>query len=574
MKQKVQGIAVSNGIAIGPCWIYRPFVVKVERCKINDPDQELDRLENALAEARQQLSALYGRALASVGASEAAIFEAHQLFLDDPEFSGAIRAAIQDECINAEAAVAEVMEFFASQMLALEDEYFQARAQDIRDVSRRVLYCLNGISLDQLQPLRPVVILAEELTPSDTIQFDRQMILGLCTQHGGPTSHTAILARSLAVPAAVNVPFELSSLSDGTVVILDGSAGILTCEPDEDELADARRKQATWKDTWQAQLRAASLPAQTRDGHAVEIVANIGGVEDARQAIDFGAEGIGLLRTEFLYLDYGRLPSEEEQVAIYREILQVMGKRPVVVRTLDIGGDKPVDYLDLRPETNPFLGWRAIRMMRDHPDVLLTQLRALLRATSSENDLRIMVPMVSCVEEVKQARQLFDGALDSLRHENLVAAERIQFGIMVEVPSAALISEHLAEYVDFFSIGTNDLTQYTLAVDRTNERVAYLASPFHPAVLHLIAHTITMAHEKGRWVGLCGEMAGDPLAAPLLVGLGLDEFSMAPSSIPVVKELVRKLAVQECLEIANLALAQPDTAAVRSLLENWLSRLA
>ncbi len=571
---KAQGIAVSNGIAIGPCWIYRPAVVKTERCPIKDPAGEIERLEKALTQAKQQLHALYERALASVGATEAAIFEAHQLFLDDPEFIGTIQTAIQDECINAEAAVAEISETFASQMLALEDEYFQARAQDIRDVSRRVLYCLNGISPDQLQPQSPVVILAEELTPSDTMQFDRQVILGLCTQRGGPTSHTAILARSLAVPAAVSVPFDLSNLCDGSVVVLDGSTGILICEPDDNELVAARQKQEAWNNTWRSQLSAASQSAQTRDGRTVEIVANIGGVIDARQAIDFGAEGVGLLRTEFLYLDYGRLPSEEEQVAIYREILQVMGSRPVVVRTLDIGGDKPVDYLDLRPETNPFLGWRAIRMMRDHPDVLFAQMRALLRATSPESDLRVMAPMVSCVDEVRQARQLFDEAKASLRQENRLATEKIQFGIMVEVPSAALISEHLAEYVDFFSIGTNDLTQYTLAVDRTNERVAYLASSFHPAVLRLIARTIEKAHEKGRWVGLCGEMAGDPLATPLLLGLGLDEFSMAPSSIPVVKELIRKLDVKECQEVAKLALAQPGTVAVRDLLENWLSRLA
>jgi len=570
----LQGIAVSSGIAIGPCWIYRPAEVRMERRTIDDPTSELCRLENAVDEGRQQLSTLHSRAITSIGAEDAAIFEAHQLFLDDPEFIGAMRSSIQNNHINAEAAVAEVSEIFANQMLALEDEYFQARAQDIRDVSRRILYCLNGITLDQFILKQPSIILADDLTPSDTMQFERKMILGLCTRRGGPTSHTAILARSLAVPAAVNVPFELSTLNDGTDVILDGSTGTLTCDPGKEELAVSRQNQAKWNNTWKSQLSSAGNPAQTRDGRVVEIVANIGGVEDARQAVEFGAEGVGLLRTEFLYLDFGRLPTEEEQAAIYREIFQVMGSRPVVVRTLDIGGDKQVDYLDLQQESNPFLGWRAIRMMREHPDMLLTQMRALLKAASPENDLRIMVPMVSCLEEVLQARELFNEAKESLRRENLLTAEQTQFGIMVEIPSAALIIEHLTELVDFFSIGTNDLTQYTLAVDRTNERVAYLASPFHPAVLQLIARTIQKAHEIGKWVGLCGEMAGDPLATPLLLGLGLDEFSMAPSSIPAVKALIRKLDAEECKQVAELALRQPSITKVQNVLDGWHSRLS
>ena len=572
--QKFEGIAVSGGIAIGPCWLYKPVIVSTSRNSITDPASELTRLENALREARQQLEQLHERALENISEADAAIFEAHQLFLEDPEFIGAIQSMISDERTNAEAAVAEIAEGFAQQMLALDDEYFQARAQDIRDVSRRILYCLNGISLDQFQLERPAVILAEDLTPSDTMQFERKMILGLCTRHGGPTSHTAILARSLAVPAAVNVPFEISALNDGSEVILDGSAGTLTCEPREEELTAARQMQTEWNDTWKSQLSTAGKPAQTRDGRIVEVVANIGGLDDARQAVEFGAEGVGLFRTEFLYLDYGRLPSEEEQAAIYREIFEVMGSRPVIVRTLDIGGDKPVDYLDLQQETNPFLGWRAIRMMRDHPEMLLTQMRALLRAASSGNDLRIMVPMVSCLEEVRQARELFEEAKTSLQKENTLHVEKTQFGIMVEIPSAALITEHLAEFVDFFSIGTNDLTQYTLAVDRTNERVAYLASPFHPAVLQLIARTIEKAHEKGKWVGLCGEMAGDPLAASLLLGLGLDEFSMAPSSIPSMKELIRELDANECKQIAQKALIQPSISAVQDLLIRWKSGLS
>ncbi len=567
--QKFEGIAVSGGIAIGPCWLYKPVLVSTSRKSITDPESELTRLENALREAGQQLEQLHERALENISEADAAIFEAHRLFLDDPEFIGAIQSSISNERINVEAAVAEIAEGFAQQMLALEDDYFRARAQDIRDVSRRILYCLNGISLDQFKLTQPSVILAEELTPSDTIQFERELILGLCTRRGGPTSHTAILARSLAVPAAVSIPFDFSSIVEGSDVILNGDSGTLTIEAGKGEIEAAKKAQHQWELAWQNKLKSANEPARSLDGRVVEIVANIGGVEDARQAVEFGAEGVGLLRTEFLYLDFGRQPTEEEQAAIYREIFQVMGSRPVVVRTLDIGGDKQLDYLDLQQESNPFLGWRAIRMMREHPEMLLAQMRALLKAASPENDLRIMAPMVSCVEEVQQAMELFEEAKTSLQKENALHAEKTQFGIMVEIPSAALITEHLAKFVDFFSIGTNDLTQYTLAVDRTNERVAYLASPFHPAVLQLIARTIEKAHEKGKWVGLCGEMAGDPLATPLLLGLGLDEFSMAPSSIPAVKELIRKLDAKECKQISEKALIQPSISAVQDLLIGW-----
>ncbi len=566
------GIAVSGGIAIGPCWIYRPVAVSTNRKPIEDPYLEIERVEKALRDAGVQLEQLHNRALENIGEADAAIFEAHKLFLEDPEFIGAIQSAISGERINAEAAVAETAEGFARQMLALEDDYFKARAQDIRDVSRRILYCLNEISLDQYKLSQPSIILAEDLTPSDTIQFERSMILGLCTRRGGPTSHTAILARSLAVPAAVSIPFEFPLIDEGSEVILNGDTGILTIEASTEEIEAAKQARRQWELIWQDRLKSASESALTLDGKIVEIVANIGGVEDARQAVEFGAEGVGLLRTEFLYLDFGRLPTEEEQAAIYREIFLVMGSRPVVVRTLDIGGDKQVDYLDLQQESNPFLGWRAIRMMREHPEMLLTQMRALLKAASPQNDLRIMAPMVSSVEEVQQARALFEESKASLQMENALRVQKTQFGIMVEIPSAALIVEHLAKFVDFFSIGTNDLTQYTLAVDRTNERVAYLASPFHPAVLKLIDRTIQKAHEKGRWVGLCGEMAGDPLATPLLIGMGLDEFSMSPSAIPEVKELIRGLNTGDCQRIAKEALDQPSIQAVKGTLEKYRSK--
>jgi phosphoenolpyruvate-protein phosphotransferase len=567
MSRHARGIPVSGGIAIGPGWIYRPTIVNVERRIDQDPEIERRRLVSALAAARDQISRLRQATREQLGQEQAAIFEAHLLILEDPEFIGRINDAIAADRINAEAALAGVVEEYAQMMLALSDEYFQARAQDIRDVGHRLLCCLSGAEVGGAEmPDQPVIVLAEDLTPSDTVQFDRARVLGLCTLRGGPTSHTAILARSLGVPAVVNLALPLEDLHDGVPLILDGSAGELIIDPVPEEIGKARRDRSEQRALWAEQLSAAALPAATTDGRVVEVAANIGSVEDARQAIDFGAEGVGLLRTEFLYLNRERLPSLEEQVGVYQEIFTVMGNRPVVVRTLDIGGDKAVDYLGIQHEPNPFLGWRAIRMIDEKPEILRDQFSALLLAGRGV-DLRIMIPLVASLEEVLGARQLFDQACQSLQLIGRPVAERVQFGIMIEVPSAALLAGHLAEHVDFFSIGTNDLAQYTLAVDRTNERVAHLASPFHPAVLNLIAQTIQAAHSRGKWVGLCGEMAGDPRATPLLLGLGLDEFSMAPASIPIVKQRIRQLAFKDCREIAAAALKLPTTRAVLDYLD-------
>ncbi len=571
MMQRWQGLPASDGIAIGPAWIFRPRQIQVQRRHVQDADAEWHRLETAVAQALAQLDVLAVQARAAVGEEQAAIFEAHALFLSDEELLAMLRQAIFSEHVNAEAAVEQSFEHYAALLLSLDNEYFQARAQDVRDVKRRLLRILSGCESEgAVSPSHPAVILAEDLTPSDTVQFERNKILGLCTVRGGPTSHTAILARALGVPAIVSAPLALDAIPTNATVILDGDTGEVTLNPTEEAMAQARRRQQQWLARRTKAISTAHEQAVTMDGHSVEVVANVGRIEDVQQALDMGAEGVGLFRTEFLYLDRSAMPTEEEQIQVYRQVFELLDGRPVVVRTLDIGGDKPAPYLDLAPEPNPFLGWRAIRMMDQRPDVLQAQLRALLIAAGrTDADLRIMLPLVSRLDEVRGARALLEDVRESLVKTGTPIPLRLQFGMMVETPAAALLAHHFADEVDFFSIGTNDLTQYTLAVDRTNERVAHLASPYHPAVLRLIAMTIAAAHERGKWVGLCGEFASDVLAVPILLGLGLDEFSMAPAAIPRVKEAIRHWHLPRCQEIARNVLEFPTAEAVEDyLMEN------
>ncbi|MCD4751928.1 MAG: phosphoenolpyruvate--protein phosphotransferase [Anaerolineaceae bacterium] len=566
MTEPFKGLGASRGLVYGPAWVYRPVEIDAEQILCEVPAEELVRLRDVTAKAKEQLHRLYEKALIDVGEGDAEIFQAHSMFLDDPELMKMIEEQIMMEKVNAEFAVQKSIESFAVTLEAMDNEYFQARAQDVRDVGRRLIYLLNGYDPESADlPKTPVVILAEDLTPSDTMQFDRRFILGLCTQKGGPTSHTAILSRSLGVPAAVSVPFELDKIENGTVIVLDGESGELIVSPTEVELEAVKERMRQLEKGWEKELAAAHEKACTLDGHEVEVVANIGSAEDARQAVAYGAEGVGLLRTEFLYLERDSSPSEADQIEVYREIAKEMGDLPIVVRTLDIGGDKAVSYLDLSEEFNPFLGWRAIRMISERPEVLHDQFRALLQGFAGSN-LCIMLPLVSNIQEIRTAKAFYTEEIANLTAEGKTIAENVQFGIMVEVPSAAMMVEHFAEEVDFFSIGTNDLTQYTLAVDRTNERVASLASPFHPAVLKLIARTIREAHKKDRWVGLCGEMAGDPMATGILLGLGLDEFSMAAISIPTIKAKLRQLNLVECQKIAEKTLNMASTEDVLSYL--------
>jgi phosphoenolpyruvate-protein phosphotransferase len=562
------GIAASPGIVTGPVWVYHPVKIEIVRKEIGDPAAEWTRLQQAIAVTSEKIAAVGKLAFQQAGEKEAAIFDAHLMFLKDPEFLESIRQEIYQRRFNAEAAVDEAAIHFEKMLLALEDAYFRERAQDIRDVAGQLIASLMGVESGGRGPERPAIVAAEELTPADTIQFDKACLLGLVTRRGGPTSHTVILARSLGIPAVVSVPFPLAELSRAESVILDGTAGSLTVDPEPAVLADAQRAQRVFVDQTEAAMEAGRQPAVTLDGVRVEVSANIGSSADAVQAVQFGAEGVGLFRTEFMYMDGSGLPSEEAQVQVYRQVFAIMGPRPVVVRTVDIGGDKEIPYLGLSREANPFLGWRGIRMISERPDILGGQLRALLQA-GVDADLRIMFPMVSNLDEIEQARQLLEKVGGDLEKEGKPVARKVQFGIMVEVPSIALVARHAAKLVDFFSIGTNDLTQYTLAADRGNERVAELASPYHPAVLQLIHQTIQAGQDAGKWVGMCGEFAGDPLAAPLLLGLGLDEFSASAPLLPALKQVLRRCRMAACRTLAEEALAQGKAAQVRGLCQEF-----
>lgn len=571
--RRYKGLPASTGIAIGAAWLYRPANIVINRHTVTDPAAEWSRLQNALSTTRLQLQALEERAKTTLGANEAAIFAAHQLFVEDEELLETVQGLIENERLDAEAAVYEGFEHYAQALDSLAEEYFKARAQDVRDVRQRVLRCLQGRTEAEDALSRPGIVLADDLTPSDTIQFDRAMILGLCTVRGGPTSHTAIIARGLGVPAVVSVPLTLDEIEEGTLMVLDGESGEVIVGPSLAELERAKQRQAEWQTAHEAQLSATMQPAITLDGQHVEVVANIGSAEEAKRAVELGGEGVGLFRTEFLYLGRDTMPSEHEQTEAYRAVFQELGPRPVVVRTLDIGGDKAVSYLGLSAEANPFLGWRGIRMIRERPDLLENQLRSLLGAAGElGTDLRIMLPMVSSLEEIERAREIMQLAVSKLQAAGRAVPERVQFGIMIEVPSAAMLSDILAQHVDFFSIGTNDLTQYALAVDRTNERVAGLASPYHPSVLRLIELTIKSAHAHGKWVGLCGELGGDILAVPVLLGLGLDEFSMAVSSIPAVKDAIRHWTLPAARQVAAEALGLPTAIQVIEFLTRQTPR--
>jgi phosphotransferase system enzyme I (PtsI) len=551
---QVQGVAASDGIAIGPAYCFLPPVLTISVRDRQPVDQEMTRFNSAVEQAQAELQILHDQVTKRIGETEAAIFEAHQMILVDPVLTKGVRRAVEEGQII-EQAVLTAIEEVASMLAAMSNELFAARAADVRDVGRRVLRILLGVPDTSLSNIRkPSIIVANDLSPSDTAHLDPHLTLGFCTALGGLTSHSAILARTMGIPAIVALGDQLlQAVTTDTKLILDGREGKVVIQPADETL---KKYQGT-KEEREIRLSRvkenAPEPARTANGRLVEVAANIGNLESARDAVNNGAEGVGLLRTEFLYLEETQPPSEEKQYLIYREIFEVMQQLPVIIRTLDIGGDKPPSYLRFPEEMNPFLGWRAIRISLDRLDLFKTQLRAILRAAIG-HQVRIMFPMISDLDELRRARQVVDTVKAELKSEREPFASDIPVGIMVETPAAAVLVDKLSDVADFFSLGTNDLTQYTLAVDRGNATVSSLYQPLHPAVLRLIKQTIDLAHAKGKWVGMCGELAGMPKAIPILLGLGLDEFSMNPRAIPEAKYLIHKLDDQQSCLIAKQVL--------------------
>ena len=561
---EIHGIAASMGFAIGPVFRYERQELEIKDNKVDDTSAEWQRLENAIPIAKQQLTQVYEQAKKESGEAQAEIFFAQSMFLDDPDLIGLVKNTLEEKKVNIEYALHEAFESYAHEMEGLEDDYLRARALDIRDVGNRLLRVLKGVAESPTDGLKkPSIIVAQDLTPSDTVLLDKKYVLGFCIAQGGATSHTAILARGLGIPAIVGAGEDIFLADNDQKVILDGSAGLIILDPENAQIKTYEEKISHYELIMKQSQAKAMEPAITMDGHRVEVVANIGNVDSAKKALDAGAEGVGLLRSEFLYLERSSLPSEEEQYKSYKAIGDAFGQKPVILRSLDIGGDKEVPYLNLPVEANPFLGVRAIRLCFTRPDLFKPQLRAALRAGVG-NNLKLMFPMVATVDEVRQARAVVEECRAELKAEGIQTADKMDIGIMIEIPAAAITADQLAKEIDFFSIGTNDLSQYTLAADRTNAHVAHIASSFQPAVLRLVKMIIEAAHAKGKWVGMCGELAGEPLAVPILLGLGLDEFSMNPPAIPIAKQIIRSLSKKQAEEIAAAVLQLENSDQVQA----------
>lgn len=570
MTKMLKGIAASDGIAAAKAYMLVQPDLSFTETSIDDPEAEVKRLDDALAASKKELELIKAKATENLGPEEAEVFEAHLTILADPELIGQIKDKINSDKINAEAALKSVTDMFISMFESMTDNaYMQERAGDIRDVTKRVMSHLLGVTLPNPALINEeVVIVAHDLTPSDTAQLDRNFVKGFITDIGGRTSHSAIMSRTLEIAAVVGSGNATSEVKDGDMVIIDGIEGDAIVNPSEAQLAEYKQKAADFaaqKAEWKLLKDAKSV---TADGKEVTLAANIGTPDDVVGANDNGAEAVGLFRSEFLYMNSAELPTEDEQFEAYKKAIEGMNGKQVVVRTMDIGGDKELPYLPLPKEENPFLGYRAIRISLDRQDIFRTQLRALLRA-SAFGRLAIMFPMIATVNEFKQAKAIFEEEKANLVAAGVKVSDDIEVGMMMEIPAAAMIADKLAKYADFFSIGTNDLIGYTMAADRGNERVSYLYQPYNPSILRLVKRIIDASHAEGKWTGMCGEMAGDQVAVPLLAGLGLDEFSMSATSILKTRSLMKTLDTTKMQELADKALDCETAEEVTALVEEY-----
>ncbi|MBZ9621337.1 phosphoenolpyruvate--protein phosphotransferase [Clostridium sp. FP2] len=563
----MKGIGVSPGIVIGKVLLKEEKKIIIEKKDIINYEDEVKRYKVAMENSKSEIQDIYNNVLKSMGEKEATIFEAHLMILEDPEMLQQIEKKIQDDKVNAEWALKEISEMFIAMFDAMDNEYMKERAADIKDVTARLMKKLLDIEdVNFAQLANEVVIVARDLTPSDTSQIDKKKVLGFITEIGGRTSHSAIMARNLEIPAIVAVKDIASIVKNGDLIVFDGEEGLIYINPEEKIVKLYEEKKEEYNKSQKELDLLIGKESITTDGIKVELSANIGTPKDLESVLNNDGEGIGLYRSEFLYMDRTSAPTEQEQYEAYKEVAQKMKNKPVVIRTLDVGGDKELDYLNLPSEMNPFLGYRAIRVCLDKVDIFKTQLRAILRASAYGN-IKIMFPMISSIEELRAAKAILEGVKNDLHKENIAFNEKLEVGIMIEIPAAAIISDLFAREVDFFSIGTNDLIQYTTAVDRMNEKISHLYNPFHPALLRLVKMVIDNAHKENKWVGMCGEVAGDPKLIPVLIGMGLDEFSMSPISILRARGIIRNISQEKMRDLAQQVVNLPTATEVEKFIE-------
>lgn len=571
----ITGIAASPGVVFGKALVLKeePIVLNTQKITADQIEVEKAKFFAGREKAAAQLTAIKEKARRTLGEEKEAIFEGHLMILEDEELEEEILGYIADNLVTADVATSKVIDMQASMLAEIDDEYLKERAGDIRDIGNRLLRNILGMHIIDLGDIQEEVILvAYDLTPSETAQLNLDKVLGFITDIGGRTSHTSIMARSLELPAIVGTNDITARVKTGDTLILDAVNNQIHINPSDAEIAEFKAVQEGVAAEKAELAKLKELPAETLDGHRIEVAGNIGTIRDVDGVLRNGGESVGLYRTEFLFMDRSELPGEEEQFQAYKEIVEAMGGKQVVLRTMDIGGDKELPYLNLPKEMNPFLGWRAVRIGLTRREILNTQLRAVLRA-STFGKLAVMFPMIISVEEIRELKAIVAELKEQLRAEGKAFDENLQLGIMVETPSAAVNAHHLAKEADFFSIGTNDLTQYTLAVDRGNEIIAHLYNPLSPSVLNLIKQVIDASHAEGKWTGMCGELAGDVRATALLLGMGLDEFSMSAISVPHVKKLARSINYADAKALADEALAQPTAADIEKLVNDFYAKL-